>query len=354
MGKKIEAKYSLYQSIEEMLKPASMSKILNREVTQVTRQPFDSDGYSGSQFYRVCADEQRFVLKHLQPTSDWVALAYEDTKCRSVRVWQYGVLDQLQTHLGHGIVATCQDGDSFALLMNDVSQGVISFDHVHTVKEIKLLLDALAKMHAMFWNDDNLHDPSLGLNELPTLITGLWTSDHNRNRWDSTWIDNAWNLLLDYVDTDVRDALQSLMDDPQPLFTKLKAQPSTLIHGDFRPENFAIVPDTNQIVLFDWQLAGYGSPLIDLQWFLSQSVMAEPFNGNEYYRQQLALHRGEQIDSDQWQSMVDIGFLAGVLRLGYAYAGFAAGEDFPEMRREINRKALGSVNDTIRKGLKWL
>lgn len=354
MDKKSETKYSLYQSIEEMITPASMSKILNRDVTQVTRQPFDSAGYSGSQFYWVCADEQRFVVKHLQPTTDWVALAYEDTKCRSVRLWEYGVLDHLQPHINHEIVAACQDGDSFALLMNDVSKGVIPFDHVHTVTEIKLLLNALAKMHAMFWNDGYLHDPTLGLNELPTLITGLWTSNHNRTRWDSTWIDNAWNLLLDFVDIDVRDTLQSLMDDPQPLFTKLKAQPSTLIHGDFRPENYAIVPDTKQIVLFDWQLAGYGSPLVDLHWCLSQTVMAEPFNGHEYYHQQLTLHRDEKIDSDQWQSMVEVGFLAGVLRLGYAYAGFAAGEDFPEMRKEINRKALVSVNDTVRKGLKWL
>lgn len=351
MSKKNEAKHILYHSIEEMLKPQSMSKILNRKVSQVTCQSFDSVGYSGSQLYWVYADEQRYVMKHLFPTTDWVALASDDIKCRSVCLWQYGVLDQLQPHIDHGIVAACQDADSFALLMNDVSQGVVSYDHVHTMNEVKMLLDALAEMHSVFWNDDSLCDPSLGLLQLPTLIDWFYPEDHNRDQWDD---DNVWHLLFDFVDTDVRDALQSLMEDPQPLFTKLEDHPSTLIHGDYRPENFAIASDTNQIVLFDWQVTGYGSPFIDLHWLLAQLVMAEPFDAVDYYRRQIALNLDEQIDDVQWQSMIEVGNLADLFRLGWTFAGFAYGEDHPKRRREINRKSLASVNDTVRKALRWL
>ena len=58
---------------------------------------------------------------------------------------------------------------------------------------------------------------------------------------------------------------------------------------DYRMGNLALLPDTDQVVAFDWQVAGYAPAIIDICWFvmagdffLKQDALAE------YYRTRLA------------------------------------------------------------------
>jgi hypothetical protein len=233
--------------------------------------------------------------------------------------------------------------------MHDLSSGVTITGQKLTVNAFQSLLDALAAMHAMFWDNEDLRNPDLGLCDVETFVTAFWPIDFNRKRYDMIWFDQAWDMLFDMVESDVRVTLESLISSPKAFSRRLADYPFTLVHGDFRPGNIAILPDANQLVAFDWQLAGYAPALIDLHWFLTSCDIATAFDGTEYYRQQLAMHLGDRFDPNQWQSMLALGRLAGVLRLGGAQ--FRLG-----VEQGINcwRESADSFNDIVREALKWL
>ena len=85
MSQELEAKYTLFESIEEMLSPDTLCTILQRPVSQVTCEPFDdSGGLSGSLLYRVAADDQPLIMKRLRPTRDWIFIGTNDQRCRPV------------------------------------------------------------------------------------------------------------------------------------------------------------------------------------------------------------------------------------------------------------------------------
>ena len=189
MLKPLEAKYEVFDSVEAMLTPESMSKILNRNVAHVTCQPFEeAGGVSGSPLYKVTADDQRLVMKRMNQSADWMTLAFNDVHCRSVRVWQYGLLDRLRPTIDHAIIAACQNGDDYAFLMHDVSSGITPYGQKHPIKTIHAMLSGMATMHAQFWEDESLKHPELGLCNTETLVTAWWLKNRNRYHHATEWL----------------------------------------------------------------------------------------------------------------------------------------------------------------------
>ncbi len=356
MIKQLEAKYTLFDSVEAMLASETLSGILNRRVSQIGCQPFaSSEAFSGSQLYKVTADDVRLVMKRINLSQDWISIVAEDRLCRSVRVWQYGLLDRIQPHMDHAIIAACSDGDEYALLMHDVSEGL--FDHKEiTPQTIYTLLDALATMHAMFWEDEALKAPELGLCTPNQMVKNFWTEHLPRYRHDTKateYIIAGWDAFFDMVQPDIRDAVQRLMEDPQPLFRKLAQLPATLVHGDYRLANLALMPKTNQVIAFDWQHAGYAPATMCLSWFIMGGEEVGVYEAAEYYRQQLVKHLGHRFDSDLWQQMLELGCMADALRKGNWHALFSVSHSDEPVRLRM-RESVYALSDAIRKGLNWL
>lgn len=94
--------YMLFDSVEQMLAPKTLSGLLSRPITRVDCQPMnDHSGLAGGRLEYVDTDNGRFVLKRMSITSDWIMFSSNDQLCRSVTIWQYGLLDQLLPHLEH-------------------------------------------------------------------------------------------------------------------------------------------------------------------------------------------------------------------------------------------------------------
>src|SRR5207342_1193050 len=71
----------------------------------------------------------------------------------------------------------------------------------------------------------------------------------------------GWDLFRDAVPPDVSTPVLSLVHDPAPLVAALAARRCTLVHGDLAFVNMAI---DDELILLDWQLAGYAPPEFDL------------------------------------------------------------------------------------------
>lgn len=354
---KFEPIYTLFDSFEEMLSPAVLSGLLQHNISHVTCQPFQSiHSWSGNLLYQVQADDINLFVKRLRPSHDWLSIGSEDHHCRSVKVWQYGLLDRLQPQVEHMTLAGCLDGDGYALLMRDVSRGMLSGpDLPHPV--IHTLLDSLAAMHVTYWEDERLTESALGLAKVEKLITMDWPQNwhlFSHNPEIVEIIAKGWDALFDLLDPDVCAALQAVMENPQPLFEKLAQFPRTLIHADFRVGNVALLPENNQVVAFDWQYAAYAPATICLCWFtMTGEVFSIQAEAAEYYRQQLANRLGSRFDQSLWQPMLDIGNLVEVLRKGSWHAMFATTSPDEAWRARM-RQCVQDYNDLTRRGMQWL
>ena len=201
MPKSYEAKHTLFDTVEEMLAPETLSELLGRTVTRVSRQPMNGhSGLAGGRLSDVNTNLGRFVLKQMSIDSDWIMFASADKQCRAVRLWQYGLLDQLRPHLEHKIIACARDKAGWAILMRDLTGHVYAWDKPMDPALVPVFLDQLATLHAAFWNDPRLPDQRLGLCDLARLLdqTSLAMAQNQHDQSMGVlpdWIKGGWEVM---------------------------------------------------------------------------------------------------------------------------------------------------------------
>lgn len=116
------------------------------------------------------------------------------------------------------------------------------------------------------------------------------------------------NVLVD--DQELVEALEKLVSHAGAIAQRLRAAPSTLLHGDYWPGNIFILPDES-LYIIDWQRAGIGPGILDLFTFIQSSgwwFAPLPVDINELvkrYRQGLSkLSRYTWTDED-WEELWD-------------------------------------------------
>ncbi len=371
MIKQLEAKYTLFDSIEAMLTPETLSNLLQTSIRAVRRSPrTEPKGTSDNSFEWVTVsnpdgETQRFILKRIRLENDWLMLASGDVLCRSVTLWQYGILDKLSAYLDHTVIACSRDDDGWAILMKDVSPGMHpALSEYPPLAYVQSFLDAMAYMHATFWKDDTLADAHLGLNDNAGVIgmTGVLTAQKFANLPSplSTWIMEGWETLQTMFEPEVAEIYRQLTLNPQPLYDTLSHYPATLIHGDFRggtnPNISYMVGQSVPVCVFDWQIAGYALNTVDLTWFINRvqiRAVIETCDSANYYRERLEHYLGVQLDSAKWQAMLDLGFLADAMRMGVLEGYFLFHNNNEE--NQLNRRILiEQYNEQIRAGVRWL
>jgi len=356
--------YELYASVDELLAPETLTVLTGQPVKYVRCLPMEG-GFSGSSLLNVEANSDKsaecFVLKRMSPKWDWVMAATNDQQCRSVTLWQTGLLDRLQPTIHHATLACAHDGEGWALLMRNVSANM-PVNPALTAAEVQCLLDTLATLHATFWQAPQLADPDVGLCDTTGLLGAF--SPPTAHQLPSTtsplpqMIIEGWGILQGMMAPDVADVLGNLFADPQPLCTTLARYPSTLVHGDYRTPHFAIDwQPGRQVVLLDWQLAGYTAATIDLAWFLSMpDTLRSPVSTDaaiEYYRQRLAERLGARFDESWWQPLLALGKLVNVLRSVCFKAWFIV-HPADELHQALERRALATYTEEVRAALQWL
>src|SRR6266498_4030565 len=142
----LESKYTIFDSVEQMLASNVLSKLLSKPVIQVDVHPMNGhSGLAGGQISYVDTNVGRMVLKQMSIQTDWMMFSSEDYQCRSVALWQYGLLDQIHPQVEHEIIGCARDGEGWAILMNDLTGCVYSWDKPISPEQIPVFLDSLAR-----------------------------------------------------------------------------------------------------------------------------------------------------------------------------------------------------------------
>lgn len=345
-------KHSLYNSVEEMLSPDSLSDLTGTRIRTVELRPMvERQGVSGNQLLVVETDgDARFILKRMSWERDWIMRSSNDRHCRSVTLWQSGLLDELQPQLSHGIIACAHDDEGWAILMRDVSNGLQPWDCYIDPTVNEDYMRSLAHLHAHFWNSPVLEQPELGLCNMAEL-TAVTTPGPLTARWFT----DGFNVLSEVYDPDVVDILRRLVTDPQPLFRVLACYPRTLVHGDFKVTNLAWnVSPQLPVVAFDWQMASMGIPTMELGWYfaLDSSPPASMALCIELYQGYLARMLGGRFEQTGWQALLELGMLTTVVRTCTSAACHITYGD--QVCRDNHQKHVPMWSDWVRAGVKWL
>lgn len=316
-----------------------------------------SGGYSGARLWRIAMDRgaapgrgsRSYVLKRITPEGGWLGAASEDRLIREARLWETGLLADLPREIATGVLRVARGTDAAgggwgALLMRD--------EHAHLLRqplrpppgylprELRRLLDILAKLHARYWQDTRLDDPSLGL--MPARAALLLVSPEmiaaRIAEGDSTpylpLASAGWDAFFRLAPSAAGERLRAICAAPERYVAAIRALPATLVHGDVWGPNLGWIPATHaaprrgtRLLLLDWALSTAGPATYDPLWLCGTWHALNPTRVLAYYRARLDVHlraRGLAISPATWRALADAGYLRTILTCGEALARTAA------------------------------
>ncbi len=163
-----------------------------------------------------------------------------------------------------------EERTSYALLLEDLGElGTLSQTDSCPPEQAPNIVRTLARMHAHWWESDRLRE---------------WTwlpSSERQAAINAPLVQGGWEAfaarIVPRVDPAFGPVGERLVRDWGTLYERGAASGATLIHGDFRIENFLFGEPgaDNELVILDWQLASYGSGPRDLAYFIAQGFDPE-------------------------------------------------------------------------------
>ena len=144
-----------------------------------------------------------------------------------------------------------------------------------TPEQSEVVMKALAKLHAKWWNHADLADFSWLNQPAPVDQAEMVTLFQESITEFNTAFGDACPQLSQIGDM----FLRFLQTNPSQLRSTNATGNRTLIHGDVRLGNIKFVGD--EVVFFDWQLVGSSGAVVDLTYWLGCNYSVEDRRANE-------------------------------------------------------------------------
>jgi hypothetical protein len=314
---------------DDIVQPSALAMVLG-PVRGVERTPLVTSGYTGARFERLdvslaTGERRRLVTKRFRPSEDWTAVRSADTRGRTTMLLAEPRLAGAWEAFACPYLGYAAAGDEVALLMEDLSPNLLPDvrEPLRDEQEERLLA-ALAALHARFWEA-----PVLDLAWLarPEVHAGLFDARCAADAASSAVIPEAlrasgargWAIALRRLPATLEDMIRCPASDLAWLWRDL---PRTLVHGDAKVANFALLSD-GRVAAFDWALVGAGPATLDLGWYIA--VNASRLTGSKEatlarYRTLLEATRGTPLDERCWRALERAAIILGARMLLWSKA----------------------------------
>jgi hypothetical protein len=314
-----------FDRLADLTEPAALSSLLG-PVDSLELLPFVQLGHSGATFERVhirLQSEGRIalVIKRVQPALNWTAFRTRDAVGREMQLLQEPTLAGVWTAFVNPYVAYAAAPGQVGLLMEDLSDHVRPDMDVPDQQSIPVqdedgLLAALAGLHARYWQSDTTALPWLLQPWVLFSIMGPHAPapPNESLRPLLHQVTRGWRAALARVP---RSVAELLIQPPDVLARRCQGLPLTLLHGDAKIANFAVLP-SGRAAAFDWAWVGAGPATLDLGWYLAHNAghLARPRDAVlARYRHLLEAALGSSLPGGMWEQMVQVGLLCGALML---------------------------------------
>lgn len=297
------------------------------------------------------------VIKEQIAEAGWIASATHDHHVREVAMWQAGLDTRLPRRIGLPVerVAPCEPPPasgstaSGALLMHDMRSRLMRdpYQAPRGSRPPLILdtLDALAEMHARFWNAPELDDPRLGLASLRDSL--LWLSPaavehaiHAGHQEPYLWLaQRGWTAFFRLIAPEDAATLVATLSAPDLTLAAIARLPRTLIHGDVWGPNLGRLAPTHRAprkggraLLIDWALIAAAPGIWDPLAMCGAWHTLRPTTLLATYRARLTRRlaaRGVSLTAEVWRPLVASAYLRAALTTGEAFA--RAVEDAPSV-----------------------
>jgi hypothetical protein len=294
-----------------------------------SREPMKhADSKSGASFERLVIDGRPHVVK-LFAERDWLADAAADVECRAVSLFERGIYD-LMPDVDHTVVGAARlspDGAPYpaALLMRDAGDEFIPEDATVDAATHAAFLEAMAAMHARFWDGppDAVYMDFARSYRLLSPAQAVEERDRLGDRSDVLrYALSGWQEI-ERGAPDVWAAVGDLLHDPDPLVAALAGTPCTFLHGDWKMGNLGRRPD-GRVVLVDWDRPQVGPPLFELAWYLAVNCDRMPESKEQAItRYRNALEHLGVATGEWWDDQLELTLLGAFLMLGWSKVGQA-------------------------------
>jgi hypothetical protein len=317
-------------SIDALGDPDALAAVVG-PVASIERSPLTTLGYTytGNMLERLdlhlaSGGRRPLVLKRTATTLNWAARRSGDDVGREAALLAEPALTGVWEVFECPYRAFAVRGGEAGMLMDDLSDHLLpDEDEPIAVADEDTLLSALAALHARYWESDVLRLPWLAAPVVRFALLGpIAAAEEARRALPAGFLDDVrrgWELALSRLPPPVRD----LVSRPaRVLAADCAGLPATLLHGDAKVANFALLPG-GRVAAFDWELLGAGPATLDLGWYLAVNAgrLARP---KEHviarYRDFLESRLPRPLSNLLWERMVSAGILCGALMLLWSKA----------------------------------
>jgi hypothetical protein len=298
--------------------------------------------------YALRSDAGAFVLKRCA-AEPWRAELFGMTY-NEPALWLCGATRALPAPLACPTIDVAFDADHGEcwMLMDDVSHGIAargSFDEA----ACRRLLESVARLHARYWDrgDELAALPLLSLEQHARMFTAPCAAVGGRleaTGWIGQVLDTVTlfrtyvPVLLDVLGPADADFYLDLCQRPQRWLAPLGRAPQTLIHGDLRRANIALLPSS--VTLFDWDFASRAPAAADTAWYAflhfwcypphDARTPAERESLLSYHRQCLAAELGRRFDEQAFERAWQLSWLKVFAQLAFCLVDPLVGTAAPE------------------------
>ena len=305
-------------SISQLTRLDFLSELFDVPVCSVERQPLKTSGFSGSAHEKIVLKFENeetisLILKHIYPSQDMTIWRSGNIGNREVMLLDdkemTGVWDIFQSP---SIAYAIDDNDS-ALLMHDVSKNLFPDVREPILPEQEdFILQKLAQMHAFYWEHNILSKTWLAKQNIffsflgPLAPAEEKAAGRKHPLFDV--VQNGWDLARQLLPADIRDFILN-----PPIEKMAEGLVQTLIHGDSKLANFALMPD-KKICAFDWTMTASASPAIEIGWYIALNASRLARSKEEVmnrYREFLQTELNFAIENTRWDQMVKVAVLTG-------------------------------------------
>jgi hypothetical protein len=310
-------------------------------IRKLERSLLKTVGFTGATHERLSllletGEQRSLVIKRFRVANDWTARRSGDQGGREAAMLAEPALAPIWSafacpYQGFG----AHDGEVVLVMQDLTSQLFPDVREPLSERQDDALLQALATLHAQFWESAVLELPWLAR---PQHYLGLlpqhFDVDPGLPQQFADTVKRGWAAALSRVPDDLRELLTA---SPLELATTWQSLPRTLLHGDAKVANFAILPD-GRVAAFDWALIGAGPCTIDLGWYIAVNATRLSRSKEQTlarYRELLSERLAAPLADSLWDELVRVAIRNGARTLLWSKA-LALEADRPGARAEWN------------------
>jgi hypothetical protein len=288
------------------------------------------------------------IVKEQIAESGWIASSTHDARIREAALWQTGfarrlprrIVPAVERVMPSEVLSAPAPEATAALLMRDMRARLMR-DPYQTPpgrlpQPVIDALDALAVLHARFWNAPTLDDPRLGLASLRD--TMLWLSPAAIEEALAAGLDEpylwlarrGWEAFFRLIAPEDAETLAATLAHPDRALAAIARLPRTLVHGDVWGPNLGRLPPTHhaprigsRVLLIDWALVAAAPATWDPIAMCGAWHTLSPVTLFAAYRARLTRRlavRGFALSPKTWRLLVASAYLRAALSTGEAYA----------------------------------